>query len=509
MVNTQWHEIAEALPELEAIAEGGGIIEDNATAIMMDDVAAAMISSNSNAVSLYDESTRRTAAALASRVFFHLEEPRQALRLALDSGDVHFNVLCPNENDGPYVEQLVNAAIGEYIRRKQKEFDGSEEEEMEEEGNGGVGAAKKMRGKKKTEAEEEGEEGEELDMAKLHNVVQLMFQRCYIDGAYGHALGVAFEARECDKVQEILEKLSTFSSSSSTAVFSKEEDAKNLVVETLKYALLSAHDLIPSKVFRNRVLQLIANSLNEVFCDPNNSNQSSETSTNSLSVAKRNAACTLVLCHQLLGDAASVGNIIVQLIDDDGGDCGAKAGEDGNDDSALLGLQLCFDIIDTGDQAFVTKVASWLPKRENDASNAAIMGSNAAEGSGNVEVDDEGNATSPPANANEFGVEVVETMMTTTKLIRSDVTWAHFMNAHRILSGGFTSELSLSFLYKNSNADTLIMANLKKALDERTMVRNSVLHNCAVTAHGYLNAGTTNDVFLRDNLDWMKKASNW
>lgn len=41
------------------------------------------------------------------------------------------------------------------------------------------------------------------------------------------------------------------------------------------------------------------------------------------------------------------------------------------------------------------------------------------------------------------------------------------------------------------------------------MSRNSVLHNCAVTAHGYLNAGTTNDDFLRDNLDWMKKASNW
>ena len=53
------------------------------------------------------------------------------------------------------------------------------------------------------------------------------------------------------------------------------------------------------------------------------------------------------------------------------------------------------------------------------------------------------------------------------------------------------------------------MTNLKKALEERGMSRNSVLHNCAVTAHGYLTAGTTNDSFLRDNLDWMKKASNW
>jgi hypothetical protein len=86
---------------------------------------------------------------------------------------------------------------------------------------------------------------------------------------------------------------------------------------------------------------------------------------------------------------------------------------------------------------------------------------------------------------------------------------SHLANARRVLTGGFTSELSLSFLYKNSNADARIMSNLKRALEERATSRNSVLHNCAVTAHGYLNAGTTNDYFLRDNLDWMKKASNW
>eukprot|EP01082_Thalassiosira_pseudonana_P005760 g5664.t1 g5664 contig2:1007454-1009840(-) len=84
-----------------------------------------------------------------------------------------------------------------------------------------------------------------------------------------------------------------------------------------------------------------------------------------------------------------------------------------------------------------------------------------------------------------------------------------FTQAHKVLTEGFTSELALSFLYKNTNADPLIMSNLKKALEERGMGRNSMLHNCAVTAHGYLNVGTTCDGFLRDNLDWMKKASNW
>ena len=58
-------------------------------------------------------------------------------------------------------------------------------------------------------------------------------------------------------------------------------------------------------------------------------------------------------------------------------------------------------------------------------------------------------------------------------------------------------------------AASLIMDQLRKALDERGNARNSVLHNCGVGTHAVLNAGTTNDAFLRDHLDWMKKASNW
>ena len=39
--------------------------------------------------------------------------------------------------------------------------------------------------------------------------------------------------------------------------------------------------------------------------------------------------------------------------------------------------------------------------------------------------------------------------------------------------------------------------------------RSSVLHSCVVTAHGFMQAGTTADGFLRANLDWLQKASNW
>eukprot|EP00584_Thalassiosira_punctigera_P008907 CAMPEP_0172545146 /NCGR_PEP_ID=MMETSP1067-20121228/15139_1 /TAXON_ID=265564 ORGANISM="Thalassiosira punctigera, Strain Tpunct2005C2" /NCGR_SAMPLE_ID=MMETSP1067 /ASSEMBLY_ACC=CAM_ASM_000444 /LENGTH=1140 /DNA_ID=CAMNT_0013331835 /DNA_START=143 /DNA_END=3565 /DNA_ORIENTATION=- len=446
VVDTLWHEVAEALPDLEAIAEGGTIGEDLGGD--EDDVAM-------GGGDLYDDATKKTAAALASRVFFHLEEPRQALRLALESGEEHFNVLSPSEKDGPYVERLVNAAIGEYVARKQMEFDGDEE---------------------KAEKKEGEDEDEELDTAKLQKVVHLMFERCYADGTYGHALGVAFEARERAKVAEILDRLCGPSSG---------KDAGG-IVETLRYAMGAAHELVPSKAFRSQALELIAKSLAKVFRDADAS-----------ASARRNAACALVLCRQLLGDAEAVGEIIVQLVDGSG-----DSGDDA-DDSALLGLQLCFDIVDTGDRNFVAGVASRLPKQgEAATAGATVVEGSTAEGEEKVEIDDAGVASSPTAAANERGVEV-------EPKVRSPAALQHFSNAHRILMGGFTSELSLSFLYKESNFDGLIMANLKKSLEERTMARNSVLHNCAVTAHGYLVGGTTNDDFLRDNLDWMKKASNW
>jgi 26S proteasome regulatory subunit N2 len=128
----------------------------------------------------------------------------------------------------------------------------------------------------------------------------------------------------------------------------------------------------------------------------------------------------------------------------------------GTDDDALLGLQLCFDLVESGDQTFVNSVSSDLKSEtENEAS--------------------------------------------------SD----NFEKAFKVLVGGFSSELAIAFLHKSSDSDPLIMENLKSALEQRGSGRNSVLHNCAVMAHSFLNAGTTNDAFLRDNLEWMKKASNW
>lgn len=141
--------------------------------------------------------------------------------------------------------------------------------------------------------------------------------------------------------------------------------------------------------------------------------------------------------------------------------------------------------MDSGDQSFANDVASNLPKKV-------------------IETTD-GTENPPTDVAPGEGVETGES----ETVQRTDDIWDRYDKANRVLTGGFACELSLSFLHKNSNSDRLIMDNLKKSLEERGVGRNSVLHNCAVVTHSYLNAGTTDDSFLRDHLEWMKKASNW
>lgn len=50
---------------------------------------------------------------------------------------------------------------------------------------------------------------------------------------------------------------------------------------------------------------------------------------------------------------------------------------------------------------------------------------------------------------------------------------------------------------------------LLKKLQTEIGEKNSITHGALVWANGIMNAATTNDQFLRDNLDWVAKAVNW
>lgn len=40
-------------------------------------------------------------------------------------------------------------------------------------------------------------------------------------------------------------------------------------------------------------------------------------------------------------------------------------------------------------------------------------------------------------------------------------------------------------------------------------MRNSVCHTATVIANSFMYCGTTSDQFLRDNLEWLARATNW
>ena len=141
MVDYAWHEIANTLPKIESLVENPRFPE------------------------------RALAASVASKVFYYLEEFEEALRLALEAGDM-FDL---NEKS-LYVETLINKCIDRYIKLRQEIVDSKS-----------------------------GNSSAVIDQ-KMELVIEKMFARCFADKSYKQAIGIALESRRLDKVQEAIEQ---------------------------------------------------------------------------------------------------------------------------------------------------------------------------------------------------------------------------------------------------------------------------------------------------------------
>lgn len=72
-----------------------------------------------------------------------------------------------------------------------------------------------------------------------------------------------------------------------------------------------------------------------------------------------------------------------------------------------------------------------------------------------------------------------------------------------ILKGDKTTQLNLQFLIRNNKSDQLILKHCKESC------RNTICHTATVIANSFMHSGTTTDKFLRDNLEWLGRATNW
>lgn len=334
---------------------------------------------------------RKLAALVASKVFYHLGALDDAMAYALGAEEL-FDLSQKNE----YIASLVSKCIDEYILLRS--------------------AA--------------GNEEKEVDL-RLEDIVKRMFARCFEEGGFKQALGIALESHREDMIKESILK------------------APNML-EMLEYCFNVCMTLVTLRDFRHTVFRILI----ELY-------------------QKMESPDLLNVCRILvfLDDTKQTAEVLHRLMT-------------GNADDCLLAYQIAFDLVNNGSQQFRLLVRNLLPAPVEEGED-----DDAPEGPAAMEVDESSSLLSGvagrPGGADDFDVRNA--------------------NVHRILKGESTILLHLEYLHQNNSADLGILKNTKSVLEPR----NSITHGATIFANSTMNAGTTKDLFLRENLEWLAKATNW
>lgn len=174
--------------------------------------------------------------------------------------------------------------------------------------------------------------------------------------------------------------------------------------------------------------------------------------------------------------------------------------QQGDDKSRAIAYQISFDLYENGTQEFLTKVMEELP--ETDADNEAKPTAN-GDAAHKPQGEDAGESDSLLANVDTSNVSTV--VSRTKEKPLSEEQLKAFSSVRYILRGTKSIELNLEFLYRNNHTDKAVLNKIRDSLE----ARNSIFHTGVTFANAFMNAGTTNDTFFRENLDWLGKAVNW
>jgi 26S proteasome regulatory subunit N2 len=184
-------------------------------------------------------------------------------------------------------------------------------------------------------------------------------------------------------------------------------------------------------------------------------------------------------CLIFLEDPLSVAEILDKLVQ-------------GEEENRLMAYQIAFDLYESATQQFLERVmvalrlTAPIPSLLEDKLKPKTTEST-AETTENTEAKPEVKEERSLENLNEKEKEHQECL---EKL-------------HTILSGEISIELHLQFLIRSNHADLLILKQTKET------VRVSICHTATVIANAFMHSGTTSDQFLRDNLEWLARATNW
>lgn len=304
---------------------------------------------------------------------------------------------------------------------------------------------------------------------RLEAIVDRMIQRCLDDGQYRQALGIALETRRMDIFE--------------SAIMNSDD-----VNGMLAYAFQVAMSLIQNRGFRNSVLRCLV------------------TLYRSLAVPDYVNMCQ---CLIFLEDPLAVAEILDKL---------TTAG----DLNVLMGYQISFDLYESATQQFLTQVLQAL--RSTAPIPSALPSTFKPQGTGTAAAAaaDKDATTAKDLSATETKTPaeddpMLESLPAAVAVVESSksersvdsltpLEKSHQKNIEKlinILSGEVSIDLQLQFLIRSNHADLQILRATKEA------VRVSICHTATVIANAFMHSGTTSDQFLRDNLEWLARATNW
>ncbi|KAL8172299.1 hypothetical protein V2J09_024103 [Rumex salicifolius] len=299
----------------------------------------------------------------------------------------------------------------------------------------------------RTKAAEPSEDASKID-PRLEAIVERMLEKCISDGRYQQAIGMAVECRRLDKLEEAITK-------------------SDNVHATLSYCINVSHSYVNEREYRQEVLRLLVRVYQKL------------PSPDYLSICQ---------CLMFLDEPEVVVLILAKLLHSD------------EKDDALLAFQIAFDLVENERQAFLLKVRNLLPNPKtraieqvqlvpqgHDSDSAQNVSANASE---NVQMTDDSHASAASMQETDPSEVVYAERLTRVK---------------EILSGETSIRLTLQFLYSHNKSDLLVLKTIKQSVE----MRNSVCHSATIHANAIMHAGTTVDTFLRENLDWLSRATNW
>eukprot|EP01119_Soliformovum_irregulare_P004279 TRINITY_DN1527_c0_g1_i1.p1 TRINITY_DN1527_c0_g1~~TRINITY_DN1527_c0_g1_i1.p1 ORF type:complete len:976 (-),score=320.37 TRINITY_DN1527_c0_g1_i1:146-3073(-) len=183
-------------------------------------------------------------------------------------------------------------------------------------------------------------------------------------------------------------------------------------------------------------------------------------------------------CLVFLDDGAAIGTILNDLV------------KSGDDNQTLLAYQIAFDLVSNATQSLIANVQRKL------GSSAAPSPAPARD---SMEVDSKETTpliTQPESTKKEE--KAPEKPAENSYASRLD-------RLKTILYGDTSISLQLDFLFRNNKTDLLVLKNIKNLTENRA----SLLHTATIMTNAIMHSGTTHDNFIRDNRDWLSKATNW